>query len=150
MNTSKRLKILVNHLISDGHFKNKTELANAMGENTASGLSELLAGNKRIRVDHLENIKKIVPEFNSNWLLTGEGDMYISPSTVYQVAEPQSTYVPGKGDISSLLEDILSRLDPEGAKLIYHLKVEIDNLIKERDKAKDEIIALVETLREKL
>ena len=133
-------------LISDGHFKNKGDVASAIGERS---LTDIFTGKKRIRADHLQKLKAAVPDLNVNWLFTEQGDLYESESSSI-ASEPQSTYVPGKGDISSLMEDIESRLDSEGRKLVYHLKVEIDEVIKERDEAKDKLISLLEQLNNAL
>ena len=142
-----RFNKLTSRLIADGHFKNKGDLASTIGE---SFLTDLVGGKKRIRIDHLIKLKDAVPEFNSEWLITSKGSMYLSDTEMSMVSEPQSTYVPGKRDITSLLEGIESRLSPGDQKLIRHLKVEIDELIEEKDLAKDMLIEVMSGIKKKL
>ena len=148
MTVESRFDSAISRLIADGYFQKQSDFASAIGEN-ASGLTSIKRGVKRLRIEHIEKLKKVVPDFNTDWLLTGKGEVYQKEEVTQNiVAEPQSTYVPGKRDISSLLEDIESRLDPEGRKLVRHLKVEIDEIIKDKDATKEKVIKLQDRLIE--
>ena len=142
--TENHFEKLALRLIADGFFRNKAEIAEAIGEKT---LTPILSGNKRVRADHLQKLKLAVPSFNVNSYLTGEGDVYLSGVAPSMVAEPQGTYVAGQPEVSTLLQQLVASPDvAEQERLAAAVRREIDQLIAARDEWQEKYTTKMEEM----
>lgn len=74
MADSKRIKRSINWLISQGRFTSQKEIGKRLGITNRSYLSQLV-NTESPSEDFVNKFTEIAPEINSDWLLTGEGDM---------------------------------------------------------------------------
>lgn len=81
-----RLNIIINN-----SGLNQTEFANSIGTTQAT-ISRYLNGSRKIDKTTALLIEKIY-KFSSNWLLTGEGEMFIHPPSA-------SGGIPGSGNVN--------------------------------------------------
>ena len=91
---------------------------------------------KRPSLDKIESIKQAFPDFNTDWLLTGEGEM-LRPSTVSQTSHGDySPNINGNGnrvdDSSALMKalDEISELRKQNAEQFNRFMGVIENLTK--------------------
>jgi hypothetical protein len=59
-----------------GYVKTAKELGKLMGEN-ANGFSDIQAGRKKLTLEHVINMKKSHPDFNTEWIITGQGGVFL-------------------------------------------------------------------------
>jgi len=78
VNTLERIRVFI-----DDKGLNVSSFEKSVGFSNGAFASQL-KNNKTIGVDKLENILKIFPEINPNWLLTGSGNMYLMPNEVHE------------------------------------------------------------------
>ena len=140
---------LITRLKADGHIRNEGEFAKLINE-TQSGLTAMKTGKKRIRLEHIDLVKKAVPSFNANWLLKEGEEIYEGAGRVSVVDEPVGIYVPGKQAISGLMEQLDNRLGPEGKDLVIQLKQAIDRIILDKDELQQEFNDLNRKYRDKI
>lgn len=74
MTENKRIKRSVNWLISQGRFASQKEIGERLGITNRSYLSQLV-NTASPSEDFVNKFTEIAPEINSEWLLTGEGEM---------------------------------------------------------------------------
>ncbi len=85
MNKIDRNKILVRHIISLGLAANQKELGLLLGYSHESSFSQIINEKVVWPKDLIKKLKKLVPDLNEEWLLTGEGSMLHTPGPVIQV-----------------------------------------------------------------
>lgn len=122
----KRLKEYIDFKkISVSMFERSIGMSNAsFGKSLKSGGS--------IGVDKLENILRIYPDINLDWLLKGEGQM-ICNSTNTVASEPTSEYTTFKNECE---------LCQEKERMIGMLESQLGNSLKEIDRLHDIIYTL--------
>lgn len=76
-----RFKICVNYLIETRKIFNASDLAKLIGKQK-SYVSELLSGKRAMSKQFIHYFCSYFPEISEEWLLTGEGEMLISSSSV--------------------------------------------------------------------
>lgn len=126
---------------------NLAEVFKSKGKDVGStyqAVKNLEDGKVKIKSEHLQILKS---EYgvNPNWILEGEGAMYIELTDI--VNESTATYT--KPDINSLLRDLETK-HPESQHIIRRLRDDLNELILERDslrtkviRAQEEIIKLI-------
>lgn len=122
-----RLKSLLNALgLSQSEFASKIEMSN-------SGISQMLSGKRDITSNLYFRLNGVFPNVNTDWLLTGEGDMF-KPGETVKAPEPMDQ------------EEIELR------RQVDALKKEIarmaNDLSRERDEKKD-LLELLKKLTDK-
>lgn len=73
-----RNKILVRHLISKGFVISQKELGKQLGYGNESSFSQVINGKVAMPKDFTTKIKTLYPQINTDWLLSGEGEMIIN------------------------------------------------------------------------
>lgn len=72
-------------------------------------ITTLTNGNKKIGIVPIKRIKELWPEVNLNWLLFGQGDMFLNSLEINNmVAEPSSEY-----GTKEVLKDAIALLNKE-------------------------------------
>lgn len=71
---NERLKMFVNYLILNLKVKSNAELATKLGI-AKSQFSEILTGKRKVSTVLVNEIHKMFPELNKDWLATGTGEM---------------------------------------------------------------------------
>ena len=77
MAENKRVKLLINWLISQGLISSQQELGEKFGITNKSYLSQLVNG-KSYRQDFINKLSEFDPRINRTWLMTGEGSMLLT------------------------------------------------------------------------
>lgn len=75
-----RLRLVIDALKKERKVFSDSDFADMIGK-SKSFLSDMLSGNKTISRRTAESVSAAFPEVNVKWLLTGEGDMFVSPDT---------------------------------------------------------------------
>ena len=75
MDTIDRTKILVRHLILTGKISSQKDLGEKLGYTNESSFSQVINNKVPFPKKTVKNIKTLFPEINTNWLITGEGEM---------------------------------------------------------------------------
>ena len=75
MNRIDRYKILIRHAISEGIIQSQKDLGQMLGYMNESYFSQIINGKVQEPKDFIGKLCDIIPELNSDWLSTGEGDM---------------------------------------------------------------------------
>lgn len=70
-----RIKKLVAYAKFNGIAANQKDLGNKLGYTSEQYISRLFSGNNADYSDFAEKVKKLIPEINELWLLTGVGEM---------------------------------------------------------------------------
>lgn len=73
-----RITSAVNYIMSLKGFKRQTEVAKLIGRDETN-ISKAKKGNLSYTDTYIEAICSVFPEFSKTWLLTGKGEMLISP-----------------------------------------------------------------------
>lgn len=89
-----------------------------------------LTNKKKLGLKPIYNIKKLWPDVNLNWLLFGQGSMFLRPykDTSNIIEEPTSSY--GNNDIASELASILKEELDKKNEEINRLLTIIENYVK--------------------
>jgi phage repressor protein C with HTH and peptisase S24 domain len=90
MSQNTRLEELIAYLKRENKISSQKDFGEKIGENPP-GISDLKSGKKRLRVDHIEAIKKHFPEVNTTWLLSGVGEMYLDKETLSKIGHPHES-----------------------------------------------------------
>lgn len=75
MNEVLRFKSVIAYIVKCGIASNQKDLGLKMGYSNESSFSQVVNGKVPMPKDFIERLKSFVPDLNSDWLLTGEGDM---------------------------------------------------------------------------
>lgn len=135
MSRLSRNKILVRHLINIGAAANQKDLGYKMGYTNESYFSQILNEKAACPKDFLEKLKELEPRLNTDWLLTGEGEMLRQN---IQQAGDNATQVQGTNNhVSSprVLEMAMQEI-AEQRKLVAKSQEQIDRLITLLERAK--------------
>lgn len=71
---------LVEELKSKGLLDGYTHLAKILETNKA-GISDIKQGRKKISIEIIRRMKLSYPDINTEWIIIGKGDMFMSAST---------------------------------------------------------------------
>ncbi len=91
MNRLDRYKILINHLKSLGVIENQQDLGRKMGYKNSSAFSQVINGKASEPKLFIQKLKEIYPDLNTNWLMTGEGEMIKGSNNVVQYGSNVNT-----------------------------------------------------------
>ncbi len=78
MNKVDRYKILVRYLVSIGVAANQKDLGSKMGYNNESAFSQVINGKTTEPKNFTEKLKNLMPDLNTEWLETGNGNMIVT------------------------------------------------------------------------
>jgi len=70
-----RIKIVIQWLVSSGVAANQGAIATLMGYKNKSAFSQILNGHVPIPKKFIESLSSLHPDINSDWILTGEGEL---------------------------------------------------------------------------
>ena len=93
MDLPARFRLLVTYLRNNKLVRTQKELGEMAGYTNESYVSQMATGKTPISENLLKKIEELAPDFNTNWLLFGEGDMLRSDGSVHQT-------VSGSGNLS--------------------------------------------------
>jgi hypothetical protein len=117
-----RLIQIENYLMGLGLAETSKDFAEKyIGEN-ANGISDLKAGRKKLKFEHVLNLKISHPEFDVNWLLTGDGDMLLHPSGKSDKAKNRYEEVVYLNELIAEKNDRLKEKDERIKEKDDHLK----------------------------
>lgn len=124
---NERLKMFVNYLILHLKVRSNADLALKLGI-AKSQFSEILSGKRKLSPDLVNDIHAIFPELNTEWVMSGEGEMCVGEpnytKATTQVSNENMKYV-------EALESLISYKDKEIAQLsamVVELKSKIARL----------------------
>lgn len=132
---TERFKVLVGLLIRSGLAKNNTEVGVLMNQ-PPQAISKMLMGERIITLEQIATLSRNT-NINSNWLLKGEGPVFIE-NTIEQ------------GDIVTVITRAIAdgRIPaPEGEQMIAEL-VKLRNLLQEKQEEINGLQGKVMTLME--
>ena len=122
MSELERIKIAIQWLVSSGVAANQGAVAVLMGYKNKSAFSQILNGHVPIPKKFIEILSSLHPDLNSNWIITGEGDLIVKSQKNNFVNESSSTY-----QAPSPIKETDIPLDQSIAKLISMMQQLIDN-----------------------
>lgn len=129
MSRLSRNKILVRHLINIGAATSQKDLGYKLGYNNESYFSQILNEKAPYPKDFEEKIKALEPRLNTDWLLTGEGEM-LKGGTIQQAGD-NATQVNGNANNvnnNHVLEMAMMEI-AEQRRLVAKSQEQIDRLI---------------------
>ena len=82
---------------------------------TRGFISQVINGNSKFSIDFLENLVKCFPTLNTNWLLTGEGEMterrYNQPEEEERTVNERQTEYQPRPATSAVFENLMAMFD---------------------------------------
>lgn len=63
-----------------GIITDYVQAANTLGTNKA-GISDIKSGRKKLSIELLRRLKLSYPNINIEWIIMGEGDIFVTPKT---------------------------------------------------------------------
>ncbi|MCZ2444639.1 MAG: helix-turn-helix transcriptional regulator [Flavobacteriales bacterium] len=84
-----------------------------------SSLSHFFSGRNKPGWDFLEKLSLVFPEINLNWLLTGQGNMFVTPGSHHKTDTSAFIDHPPSPLQSSHQESIKQEKKPERVLLLY-------------------------------
>lgn len=86
MSIQERFQVFISYKhLSKRKFQNSIGVSNSYIQNIVNGISD----------DVLNSIMKIYPELNTDWLLTGKGNMLLNPTVEKSMDTPNKNYIKG-------------------------------------------------------
>lgn len=86
MSIQERFQVFISYKhLSKRKFQNSIGVSNSYIQNIVNGISD----------DVLNSIMKIYPELNTDWLLTGKGNMLLNPTVEKSMDTPNTNYIKG-------------------------------------------------------
>lgn len=134
-NSSKRLKMLIERL-----FLNQKRFSKKVGI-SEHYLSQMIDSRRRVSFDKAVQIKKKFPKLNVDWLLRGEGEMFLEDDKQGEVSEFEEQYNPHPYEKDKMTVDateILRRLDFLNAE-VWRLRERVAMLENEKKSEAKEI-----------
>jgi len=74
-----RFKVI--HIINKNRFSSYKELGKQLGVSEQT-IYKYINGKSLPGIDVILKVKQMIPEINLNWLLVGEGEMYVKPQKI--------------------------------------------------------------------
>jgi hypothetical protein len=90
MNRLIRNKILVQEIIKRGICSSQKELGTLLGYDNESYFSQIMTGLKSPK-NFIIRLKSLLPDLNEDWLINGEGDMFLAKDDTLGIAIDDST-----------------------------------------------------------
>lgn len=118
MDENLRFIALIDSLKEKGLVNDYVQIAKELDTNKAA-ISDIKAGRKKLSIDLLRRLKKSYPSCSIEWVVTGEGNPFITPQSSSSTSSSQNT------------ELFLNRI-AEQAEEIGRLKARIEELERER------------------
>lgn len=103
MNENLRFIALIDDLKEQGLINDYVQVAKELGTNKAA-ISDIKAGRKKLSIDLLRRLKKSYPMCNIEWVVTGDGEPFITPELTKASTPPDVEFFVNK--ISSQSEEI--------------------------------------------
>ena len=125
-NKATRYKLLVAYIKEHGIAKSQKDLGEKLGYTNESGFSQIITGRVPEPRDFHIKLKSLVPNLNTEWLNTGNGDMFIDGHSTNIV---QSGIVNGNNTQTNSSSEEIKRLL---------------NLLESKDKQIDRLISVIE------
>ncbi len=92
MDENLRFIALIDDLRTQGQVADYVQLAATLGTNKA-GISDIKAGRKKISIDLLRRMKLSYPCVNIEWVIMGEGSMFVQEAKGQEPTLTTSTYL---------------------------------------------------------
>lgn len=118
MDENLRFIAIIDSLKEKGLVNDYVQIAKELDTNKAA-ISDIKAGRKKLSIDLLRRLKKSYPSCSIEWVVTGEGNPFITPQSSSSTSSSQNT------------ELFLNRI-AEQAEEIGRLKARIEELERER------------------
>lgn len=111
---------VLDDLKKQGTIPDYVQASNVLGTNKA-GISDIKSGRKRLSIDLLRRMKSSYQQVNIEWIITGEGDMYIS--------EPAD--FPSNTNTQMFIDKITQQAEEIGRlkEHVKHLEYELKKLV---------------------
>lgn len=114
MDENLRFIAIIDSLKEKGLVNNYVQIAKELDTNKAA-ISDIKAGRKKLSIELLRRLKKSYPSCSIEWVVTGEGNPFITPQSLSNTSSSQNT------------ELFLNRI-AEQAEEIGRLKARIEEL----------------------
>lgn len=136
---------IVNRIIEIQKEVSRSQRSFELSIGKTSGYLNVIQKNKSTPgVDLILKIIEVYPEYNLNWIMTGEGEKYNEDVEVNKVSESRSHYITKeKGDIERIIEKLAEK------KIDSFLKTQ-DEKISDLTQAIHEIQASLDTIKKKV
>lgn len=94
---------VLDDLKKQGIISDYVQAANELGTNKA-GISDIKSGRKKLSIEMLRRMKKSYREINVEWIVMGEGEMYIT----------ESSRVPNNPDVQFFIDKMTKQAEEIG------------------------------------
>ena len=118
MDENLRFIAIIDSLKEKGLVNDYVQIAKELDTNKAA-ISDIKAGRKKLSIELLRRLKKSYPSCSIEWVVTGEGNPFITPQSLSNTSSSQNT------------ELFLNRI-AEQAEEIGRLKARIEELEREK------------------
>ncbi len=92
MDENLRFIALIDDLRAQGQVADYVQLATTLGTNKA-GISDIKAGRKKISIDLLRRMKLSYPNANIEWVIMGEGHMFVQETKGQEPTNTAPSYL---------------------------------------------------------
>lgn len=136
MTDNKRIKLLVNWLISQGTIASQQDLGEKFGVTNKSYLSQLVNG-RAFSQDFINKLSALDERINEEWLLTGEGEML---KTQYTQQNYGCEKITQTGNINECQSDALMHALNE----ISEMRKLLESALNANQRTSDRLLTLLE------
>lgn len=136
MTDNKRIKLLVNWLISQGTIASQQDLGEKFGVTNKSYLSQLVNG-RAFSQDFINKLSALDERINEEWLLTGEGEML---KTQYTQQNYGCEKITQTGNINECQSDALMHALNE----ISEMRKLLESALNANQRTNDRLLTLLE------
>lgn len=109
MNKIDRYKILIRHMKDIGLIENQKDLGVKLGYNNPSAFSQVINGKVSEPKQFMQNLKRIIPDLNTEWLETGVGSMCLSDNQA-DISQNNNTISDNSISINRETFELISKL----------------------------------------
>lgn len=127
-----RLKKIVDYAKYHGIAPTQKEFGEKLGYNSEQYTSKILSGNAQSYADFAQRVKKLIPDLNTDWLLTGVGAMLHGQTATGDnntQINGNANSVNNSAEITSLIAEIKAQREMF-QEIISKKDAQIDQLLK--------------------
>lgn len=116
-----RFKVLIQTLIMSQLASDEQEISRLIGEKNKQGLTDIKAGRKKLRAEHIANLKRNIPEVNTGFIYDDVGAPIIKESK-------------DSPDVELLINELISTSDDERRMELTSQILDVFYLLKEENR----------------